>query len=108
MSNMAATVKLFWVNSPSPDIVSQKVSVSIDSKPPTVAEFGPEVNSLTLNVAAKSSVLFTVEVTDSEGQTAMSESYFFQLGDLVAPMPATGLGHEVLGVMEVDINPLPI
>lgn len=100
--SFVADVKLGWTPSVSTDVVKQVAKVSIDGADPTVFEVGPEVNSVQIEVKAVSSVVFTVETTDSENITVVSESYTFTIGDLVAPQPATNLFHEVIAVREVS------
>lgn len=95
-----ADVKLFWTKSPSQDIAKVTVKTTINGTE-TVAEVGPEVQEIQVEVAALGSVQFQIDVTDTEGKVASSEIYSFTLGDLENPLPATNLGHEVLGVRDV-------
>lgn len=95
-----ADVRFFWTRSPSADIATVKAVVTQNGTE-TVTEFGPEVEEFTLSIPALSSVQFKIESFDSEGNKATSETYGFVLGDLEMPLPATGLGHEVLGTHEV-------
>jgi hypothetical protein len=98
-----ADVKLSWVASVSTDVVKNILSVSIDGGEPTVSELTPEVVSAVIEVNAESSVVFSVTTVDREGMEAVSETYTFTLGDLVAPQPVTGLFHEVVAVRDVDV-----
>lgn len=100
-----ADIKLFWRRSPSPDIVSQKVLLTVDGVQETGAEFGPEVEEMQITVHAGSAVSFQVESKDAEGETVASVIYNFQLGDLTAPLPATDLGHEIVAIR--DDEPAP-
>lgn len=95
-----ASVKLSWAKSKSPDVVKTTLSVAIDGQAATVTGLGPEVESVVIDVNAKSSVVFSVTVTDSEGLSVVSENYTFTLGDLEAPLPATNLFHEVVAILE--------
>lgn len=95
-----ADVKLTWIKSPSTDVAKVQVIVTKDGTE-TTTEVGPEVESIQIVVEASKSVTFKVVVTDSENLTATSDLYSFSLGDLEAPLPATGLFHEVLGIRDV-------
>jgi hypothetical protein len=95
-----AKVKLFWTKSVSQDIAKVTVTTTINGAV-TVTEVGPEVQDVTVDVAAMGVVSFLVVVTDTEGKTATSETHSFTLGDLEDPLPVTNLGHEVVGVIDV-------
>lgn len=95
-----ADVKLSWTKSPSADVAKVTVVVTKDGTE-TTTEVGPEVESIQIVVEASKSVTFKVIVTDSEGLAATSDIYTFSLGDLEAPLPATNLFHEVIGVRDV-------
>ncbi len=95
-----ADVKLSWTKSPSADVAKVTVVVTKDGTE-TTTEVGPEVESIQIVVEASKSVTFKVIVTDSEGLAATSDIYTFSLGDLEAPLPATDLFHEVVGVRDV-------
>jgi hypothetical protein len=97
-----ADVKLGWTKSPSSDVDSVEIVV-INDGTETTTELGPEVQDFQIVVSASKSVQFSIKTYDSEGNMATSETYSFTLGDLEAPLPATGLFHEVLGVREVDV-----
>lgn len=102
MIRKVASVLLFWVRSPSIDVESQRVEVVVDGVQQSGAEFGPEVENMTIDVKASQIVTFKVITTDSGGLSTVSTSYTINLGDLEAPLPATGLGHEVMGIREED------
>jgi hypothetical protein len=103
----AANVKIGWVRSPSSDVTSRKLVLTVDSEV-TEIELGPEVESFDIQVKALSSVVFKTIVFDSEGNQAEASSYSFTLGDLEAPLPDTGLFHEILGVVDLpDPEPVP-
>ena len=95
-----ADVKLTWRRSPSLDISRVEVRVNNNGQE-TTAQVGPEVESYVVEVRARSAVSFTVTVYDAEGGQATSATYSFLLHDLEAPLPATDLSHEVLGVRDV-------
>ena len=99
-----ADVRLSWSPSVSADVVSQVAKVVVDGNEPTTFELGPSVGEVVIEVNASSSVVFSVESTDSEGETSVSELYTFHLGDLVAPQPATDLFHEILAIRDVVVE----
>jgi len=104
-----ADVKLSWKKSPSADITKVELVVNNGGNE-TRADLGPEIESYTIEVKAKTSVAFSVTVYDNEGNKATSEVYTFTLGDLELPQPASGLKHEVVGVRDVpgpDPTPTP-
>ena len=102
-----ADVKIFWVPSPTADIVKVEVFTTINGAE-TKVEVGPEVQDLMVEVSANGSVAVKFVVTDSEGLKATSESYTFTLGDLEAPLPITGVGHEVIAIRDApDPTPTP-
>ena len=96
-----ADVKLSWSPSVSSDVVKQVVRVAIDGQTPTTFEVGPSVDSVVIEVKASSSAVFSVESTDADGESVVSELYTFALSDLVAPQPATNLFHEIVAVRDV-------
>lgn len=96
-----ADVKLSWSPSVSAGVLKQVAKVAIDGAEPTTFEVGPEVESVVVEVKASSNVVFWVETTDDENLTSVSEQYTFQIKDLEAPLPATNLFHEILGVRDV-------
>lgn len=100
MSKVASVV-LGWKRSVSSDVVSQSIVITINGNSDTSIEVGAEVESYQLEVEAKSSVSFAIKSFDSEGKVSTSEVYSFTLGDLEAPLPATNLFHEIVGVRDV-------
>jgi hypothetical protein len=97
-----ADVKLSWSPSVSGDVVKQVVRVAIDGQTPTTFEVGPSVDSVVIEVKASSSAVFSVESTDADGESVVSELYTFALSDLVAPQPATNLFHEIVAVRDAE------
>ena len=85
---MRAKFLLGWTPSISNDIVEQRVNIVTDGASQTVS-YGRDVEEHTIDVAANSSVLFTVDSIDAEGNVATSVSHSFSVGDLVDPQPAT-------------------
>jgi hypothetical protein len=96
-----ADVKLKWTPSPSEGVVKQIVQVTIDGIPSMETEVSPETTELMVEVKATESVIFQVVTTDDEGLSVISESYTFRLGNLEAPLPATGLGHTIVAIRDV-------
>lgn len=102
-----ADIRLFWTKSPSADVDHVEVTVTQNGTQ-TVNQFGPEVEEFQIVAQASSSVQFQVDTFDTEGNKATSVVYGFTLGDLESPLPATNLGHEILGVRDVpDVPPNP-
>lgn len=95
-----ADVKLFWTKSPSADVDRVELAVTIDGTE-QVYNLGSEVQELMIEVDAGKSVSFRVDTFDAEGNKAQSSVATFTLGDLEAPLPATGLGYEVTAVRDV-------
>ncbi len=102
MIRKVADVRLLWFRSPSIDVVSQRVDVLVDGVQQSAVELGPEAQDMVIAVRASQVVVFTVTTIDSGGMSAVSTSYTINLGDLEAPLPATGLSHEVLGIRDED------
>jgi hypothetical protein len=98
-----ADVKLGWTKSVSSDVDHQEIILTIDGTT-TEISVGPEVESYTLEVSAKSAVQFSIKSFDTEGLEVVSEVHTFTLGDLEVPQPATGLFHEIVGVRDVDLS----
>lgn len=95
-----ADVKLSWKKSASADVDKVSIVVTIDGTT-TTTELGPEVEEFMIVVNANGVVNFNVVTFDSEGLQSTSSTYAFSLGDLEAPLPATDLFHEVVGIRDV-------
>lgn len=103
-----ADVRLFWLRSPSPDIVKRRVVITVDGGDFLDVEVGPEVEEMTTTIEANRVCTYKTIVTDAEGNEVVSVEHTFRLGDLVAPLPDTDLGHEIVAVREVtDPQPTP-
>lgn len=98
-----ADVRLSWTKSPSADVAKVQVFVT-NNGTETMVEGGAEVEQIMTVVQASAAVQFKIVTFDTEGNQATSEVYSFTLGDLIAPLPATNLGHEVVAVRD-DGNP---
>ncbi len=96
-----ADIKLSWTKSPSAGVTKVVGVLNVDGTEST-SEFGPEVESWMIEVKASQSVHFHVDTYDDEGFVVSSEDHAFQLGDLVAPLPATNLAHEIIGIRDVE------
>ena len=94
-----ADVKLFWTKSPSADVTTRTIDVTINGDTQTV-EVGPEVESYMIEVSASGTVQFNTVVKDTEGNEVSSEVYTFTLSDLEAPQPDTALGHTIVGIRD--------
>lgn len=104
---MRAKFLLGWTPSISSDIVEQQVKIVIDGAEQTVS-YGRDVEEHTIDVAANSSVLFSVDSLDAEGNVASSVSHSFSVGDLVDPQPATDLFHRMVQKYDADaVEPVP-
>jgi hypothetical protein len=102
-----ADVKLTWRKSPSQDLKSQKMILTIDGTE-TTSEFGPDVEEVMIVVKPAQTFTFQVVTTDSEGLEATSVSYTFTVGDLETPLPATDLAHVIVAIRdEPDPEPTP-
>jgi hypothetical protein len=95
-----ADVKLKWMKSVSSGITKVAITV-INDGTTTSAELGAEVESFMIEVKANGVVSFFVDTFDDEGNKTTSATYSFSVGDLEAPLPATDLGHEIVGVRDV-------
>lgn len=104
---MVGVIKLSWKKSPSLDIERVNIVVNNDGTE-TTTEVGPEVQDFMIEVGANKTCSFKIVSFDTEGKQATSESYTFTLGDLVDPLPATDLSHEVVSVRdETEEPPIP-
>lgn len=101
-----ASVRHFWSKSPSADVTKVVAVLTINGNE-TRTEYGPEVEEFVTDVNAGSSVSYKIETYDSENKVATSETYAYNLGDLVDPLPATNLSHEVVSVRD-DEPPVPV
>ena|SRR3990167_10586499 len=101
-----ADVKLKWKKSQSADVNKVKITVTNDGTE-TATELGPEVEDFMVEVLASKSLQFSLTVFDTEGMMSISETYSFTLGDLEAPLPATDLRHEIVGIRDVPPPSVP-
>lgn len=99
-----ADVKLTWTKSPSAPISKVVVNVTINGNL-TTTEVGAEVEEFMIGVHALGVVSFSIDTFDDEGLKATSETHTFTLGNLEAPLPATGLFHEVVAIRDVPDAP---
>lgn len=97
----SARIELGWSRSLSTDVAKQEIKIEINGAIQTVM-VPPEVESYLITVEAQSSVSFSVDTFDEDGQTG-SIVYSFSVGDLEAPLPATDLFHRVVAIIEPDV-----
>ena len=102
-----ALITLGWNPNPGPNIVSRKAFYTVDGGPANSIE-ATGVDSVEVKIRASSSVLFWTEVTDDDGETYVSESHAFSIGDGVTVQPDTGLFHINNGFIEEDVPPVPV
>lgn len=101
-----ARVRFSWLRSVSPDVAEQQVTVRVDGVVTLESVLEADTQEIITDVAASSSVEFSVLTVDHDGNETPSETYTFVVGDLEAPQPATGLAHEILGVVDVPDEPV--
>ena len=92
-----ATVLLGWTRSVSEDISKVVVKINNDNVLSQV-EVGPEVESIQITCKAQTTLIFSVVSIDVDGVSSESTVYNFTFGDLVTPVPAQNLHHEILSV----------
>ena len=97
---MVADVKLIWTKSPSPDVAKQILKTTIAGGT-TEVELGPEAQEYMVVIGSETPFSFQVDTFDAAGNHTASEIYSNVIGDLEAPLAATNLFHEVVGVREV-------
>lgn len=96
-----ADMILNWTMSPSTDIATQKLHVTINSevKPPIELPAWHQQYIYT-SIPANSSFAWRIESIDTEGKSVFSQSDSFTLGDLEDPFPATNLNHVLQAVRD--------
>lgn len=100
------SVKLTWIRSPSPDARKQLIKVNYKGAELLTSEVGPEVEQLMVQIPASGPVDYSVVTIDDDGLVATSDPHTFVIGDLEAPLPATGLDHQIVGIID-DTPPEP-
>lgn len=95
-----ADIRLFWVKSPSSDIVRQRVMLTINGTT-TQTDLDPAAEQLMIEVQALGVVSFHIVTFDAENNQVTSETWSFTVGDLELPLPATNLGHEIVAIRDV-------
>ncbi len=101
-----ADVKLRWTRSPSLDVAKQVLKTVIAGAE-TVVELTPETQEFQVVISSDTEFQFSVESYDAAGNHTASETYSNRIGDLEAPLPATNLFHEVVGVRDLVVEPTP-
>jgi len=99
---MVADVKVSWVLSVSTDVVSQVVALkTVDGGVVSEVTLDPSVDHVVFQgLTQKTEYVVVHTVTD--GTQDASASLQFNLGDLEAPQPVTGLSVEVVRVYGVE------
>lgn len=97
---LVADVKLSWTKSASTDVARQIIKTTIAGGT-TAVELGPEAEEFLVTISASTPFSFQVDTYDDEGNVTASEIYSSQIGDLEAPLAATNLFHEIVGVRDV-------
>lgn len=95
-----ADVRLFWTRSPSSDAQRQVLRTVIGGVETSI-DLTPETQEFQVVIASDVAFTFSVDTYDHAGNHTSSETYSSRVGDLEAPLPATLLGHEVVGVRDV-------
>jgi len=102
-----ARVRFFWSRSPSTNATAQRLEI-VKNGTLTAIDFPPEVEEYVADIMASTGGEFRVITLDTEGNEVSSDSFPFVLGDLEKPLPATGLGIEIMAVSDVPDEPPPV
>ena len=102
---MQARVKLYWTKSVSEDVAKQVVKLAVGGST-TEVEVPAGVEEYRLVISASTDFSFSVDTHDADGNVTASETHSGRIGDLIAPEPATGLGHVIEEVIP-DEPPTP-
>jgi hypothetical protein len=96
---MQARVRLYWETSASPDVDKQILTFDLNGGLPTKVELGPTVTEYLVVVPEKADV--NVELVANDGYHNSSPATLtFNVGDLLEPLPPTGLGWEIVELIE--------
>jgi hypothetical protein len=95
-----ATVRFKWVSSPSPKAQTVDLTLTIDGDQ-TFVSLPANTQTYDVEVAAFGTVNFEATVTDSNGLVSSHVSLTATLGDLVGPLPISGLGYNIVSIREV-------
>lgn len=95
-----ANIRLFWSRSASANATKIKMSLTIDGTN-TVLDLPVETEEFNIVVGANKSFAYTIETFDSDGLSTTSQGFSMTLGDLTAPLPATGLGAVIVSIDDV-------
>jgi hypothetical protein len=101
-----ARVRLFWTPSPTSTVAKVEVVSTVNGES-TVAEFpGNLTSEHVIDVPAFSTASFLVRTYGDEGEVVDSMTHSFTTGDLEETFPATDLGHEIVEVVDVPVEPM--
>lgn len=97
-----ADVLVFWTPSVSTDVAQQQVALKLASGE-VVSEvvLDPSVDRVQFD-GLQQSTDYVVVHTVTDGVNSAVATLQFNLGDLEAPMPVTGLGYSVVSVRDVE------
>lgn len=102
---LKAHVKLKWLKSASA-VETRQIVYTVDGFETTV-DLTADAAEYVLDLAASTVLTFHTVVTVAGIATA-SATFSQTLGDLVAPLPDTGLAFEILGVFDDTVTPTPV
>ena len=97
-----ALVRLFWELSTSEDVVEQCLKVDSALMGEDHVDLDNFVTEYQTTVAEDDDVFVTMVVKDEAGNESAPATLTFNVGDLTAPLAPTGLGFEVLEVIEEE------
>lgn len=93
-------VVLTWAPDPANDIVSVKLTITVNGTVQTTQMLAPNITSFTTTVKANSTVNAKFEVTDRDGLVATTE-YNFPVNDLETPTGVSNVSHQIINIREV-------
>ncbi len=97
-----ANVLVFWTPSVSGDVVSQQVVLKLASGEVVQEQLLDRSVEQVTFVGLQQSTDYLVEHTVTDGVNSAVATLQFNLGDLEAPAPVTGLGFSVVSVYDVE------
>jgi hypothetical protein len=104
-----ATIRLFWTPSVSNDVISQALKVYINAEIKVDISLPALASEYLVDVPEGSHANVTLSAFD--GTYRSDEATLdFQVGDLTAPLPPTGLFYEVVSIKEdgtIVVEPIP-
>lgn len=101
-----ARVKLFWTPSVTQTVTKVEVVSTVNGVETTVEFPGNMTSEHVIDVPSFSTASFLVKTYGDEGEVVDSMTHSFSTGDLEETFPAMDLGHEILEVVEVPVEPM--